>query len=157
MWVRSNPADMALARGLPSTVNHDLQGVFMNAQPLSDAQSALSVVVQRAGDSDVLAVEERHVGSPGADDLLVEVAAGGVNFIDIYQRTASMRWIIRLLPAWRALARCSAWARTSLTLSRVTGWRGRWCPGADIQLTRLFRPLRWCRFLVVCRWRMPRR
>ena len=58
----------------------------MNAQPLSDAQSALSVVVQRAGDSDVLAVEERHVGSPGADDLLVEVAAGGVNFIDIYQR-----------------------------------------------------------------------
>lgn len=38
------------------------------------------------GDIGVLAVQSREVGEPGPGQLLVEVAASGVNFIDVYQR-----------------------------------------------------------------------
>ena len=45
-----------------------------------------ALVVTRHGGSQVLAVEEREVPDPGPGEALVEVAAGGVNFIDVYQR-----------------------------------------------------------------------
>lgn len=45
-----------------------------------------ALVVTATGGPDVLAVEDRAAGTPGPGELLVEVAAAGVNFIDVYQR-----------------------------------------------------------------------
>ncbi len=46
-----------------------------------------AIVVNELGGPEVLTLEERPDPEPGPGDLLVDVAAGGVNFIDIYQRT----------------------------------------------------------------------
>ena len=45
-----------------------------------------ALVVTAHGGPEVLAVEERDAGSPGPGEVLVQVAAIGVNFIDVYQR-----------------------------------------------------------------------
>ncbi len=45
-----------------------------------------SLVVSRTGASDVLVVEDREVAPPGPGQVRVQVAAMGVNFIEIYQR-----------------------------------------------------------------------
>jgi NADPH2:quinone reductase len=45
-----------------------------------------AVVVTEPGGTDVLEVQERPIPGPGAGQLLVEVAASGVNFIDVYKR-----------------------------------------------------------------------
>ena len=50
------------------------------------ARTGPALVVTRHGGREVLAVEERPAAAPGADEVLVEVAAAGVNFIDVYQR-----------------------------------------------------------------------
>ena len=46
-----------------------------------------SVVVPRTGGPDVLTVVDQPAPKPGPGELLVEVSAAGVNFIDIYHRT----------------------------------------------------------------------
>ncbi len=45
-----------------------------------------AVVVSRTGGPEVLELQELPEPVPGADDLLVDVEAAGVNFIDVYQR-----------------------------------------------------------------------
>ncbi len=45
-----------------------------------------ALVVTRHGGPEVLAVEQRTARVPGPGEVLVEVAAVGVNFIDVYQR-----------------------------------------------------------------------
>ncbi len=45
-----------------------------------------AVIVTANGGPEVLEVQERPVPEPGSGQLLVEVAAAGVNFIEIYQR-----------------------------------------------------------------------
>ena len=45
-----------------------------------------AVVVNRTGGPEVLELEERPEPSPGPGDLVVDVDAAGVNFIDVYQR-----------------------------------------------------------------------
>src|SRR2546421_4834615 len=44
------------------------------------------VVGERMGGPEVLAVAEREAPRPGPGEVIVEVAAAGVNFMDIYQR-----------------------------------------------------------------------
>ena len=44
------------------------------------------VVAERQGGPEVLSVAERAAPEPGPGEILVEVAAAGVNFADIYQR-----------------------------------------------------------------------
>ncbi|MEP6851517.1 MAG: quinone oxidoreductase [bacterium] len=51
------------------------------------ATSGRALVVPRPGDASVLEVSSREVSLPGSGELLVEVAASGVNFIEVYQRT----------------------------------------------------------------------
>ncbi|GAA2169952.1 quinone oxidoreductase [Pedococcus bigeumensis] len=51
-----------------------------------DAQTARALVVPRTGDSSVLEVRDVEVPPPGDAQVQVEVAAVGVNFIDVYQR-----------------------------------------------------------------------
>lgn len=46
-----------------------------------------NIVVNRLGGPEVLAIKESADPSPGPLDLVVEVAAAGVNFIDIYVRS----------------------------------------------------------------------
>ncbi len=48
--------------------------------------SAPALVATRTGGVDVLEVRDEPVGEPGPGELLVSVAAVGVNFIDVYQR-----------------------------------------------------------------------
>ena len=45
-----------------------------------------ALVVTRNGGPEVLEVQERPVPEPGPGEVLVEVVAAGVNFIDVYQR-----------------------------------------------------------------------
>lgn len=45
-----------------------------------------ALIVPRHGGPEVLVVEDRDVPGPGPGQALVEVAAGGVNFIDVYRR-----------------------------------------------------------------------
>jgi NADPH:quinone reductase len=45
-----------------------------------------AVVVSRTGGPEVLEVAERPDPSPGAGELLVDIEAAGVNFIDVYHR-----------------------------------------------------------------------
>lgn len=45
-----------------------------------------AVVVSRTGGPEVLELQERPEPVPGAQDLLVDVEAAGLNFIDVYQR-----------------------------------------------------------------------
>ncbi|MDQ2755422.1 MAG: quinone oxidoreductase [Actinomycetota bacterium] len=53
---------------------------------MTDTVSTHSLVVPRTGDSSVLSVQECEVAAPGPGELRVEVAATGVNFIEVYQR-----------------------------------------------------------------------
>ena len=48
--------------------------------------TATALVVPRNGDSSVLQVQEVEVAPPSSGEVQVEVAAAGVNFIDVYQR-----------------------------------------------------------------------
>jgi NADPH2:quinone reductase len=48
--------------------------------------TARALTVPRNGDSSVLEVREVDVAAPGPGEVQVEVAAVGVNFIDVYQR-----------------------------------------------------------------------
>lgn len=61
----------------------------MSSQSVDGSITARSVVVQAEGDSDVLKVEERSVAAPGRGEVRIKVSAGGVNFIDIYQRNGT--------------------------------------------------------------------
>ena len=45
-----------------------------------------AVIVTRPGGVDVLRVEERPTPTPGENEVVVDVAAAGVNFMDIYSR-----------------------------------------------------------------------
>ena len=49
-------------------------------------ESAPALVVTRNGGGDVLEVRDQPLPEPGPDQVLVRVAAAGVNFIDVYQR-----------------------------------------------------------------------
>ncbi|QFG68237.1 quinone oxidoreductase family protein [Ornithinimicrobium pratense] len=48
-----------------------------------------AVIVERTGGPEVLTLVEQETPEPGAGEVLVHVAAGGVNFIDIYQRSGA--------------------------------------------------------------------
>ena len=45
-----------------------------------------ALIVTEPGDREVLKVEDRQIADPGPGELLVEVAASGINFMDVYQR-----------------------------------------------------------------------
>ncbi len=49
-------------------------------------QTTDALVVTEHGSSEVLRIEAREIDQPGPGQLLVQVAAAGVNFIDTYQR-----------------------------------------------------------------------
>ena len=84
------------------------------------ADEIRAVVVTRHGGSDVLEVQSRPRPQPGAGQLLVEVAASGVNFIDVYRARASTRARPRSCSAASAPAGCS---RSAPGVTRLRGRR----------------------------------
>jgi NADPH2:quinone reductase len=50
-----------------------------------------AIVVSRHGGPEVLEAVEREDPVPGPDEALVDIAAGGVNFIDVYYRTGAYK------------------------------------------------------------------
>ena len=52
----------------------------------SPSRTSAALIVTEPGDSRVLQVQDRDVPDPGPGELLVEVAASGVNFVEVYQR-----------------------------------------------------------------------
>ena len=61
----------------------------MQQDQATNAVFARSVVVTGVGGSEVLDVQEREVPPPAPGQVRVQVSAGGVNFIDIYQRNGT--------------------------------------------------------------------
>ncbi|RKT78329.1 NADPH2:quinone reductase [Terracoccus luteus] len=53
---------------------------------MSSTTTASAVTVTEPGDRSVLQVREQPVAPPGSGEVQVEVAAAGVNFIDVYKR-----------------------------------------------------------------------
>src|SRR5437763_15316229 len=53
---------------------------------MGDDEGMRAVVVSEIGGPDVLTVADREAARPGPGQLLVDIAAAGVNFMDIYQR-----------------------------------------------------------------------
>jgi NADPH2:quinone reductase len=53
------------------------------------ADQIRALVVTSNGGPEVLAVQQRPLPEPAADQVVIEVAAAGVNFIDVYQRTGA--------------------------------------------------------------------
>jgi NADPH:quinone reductase len=53
--------------------------------------SARAVVVTRNGGPDVLDVQPRDIPEPGPGEVLVDVAASGINFADVYRREGVYR------------------------------------------------------------------
>ena len=49
-----------------------------------------AVQIERTGDPEVMGLVERADPEPGPGELLVEVAAAGVNFIDTYHRSGAL-------------------------------------------------------------------
>jgi NADPH:quinone reductase len=54
--------------------------------PASPTHTTRALIVTEPGDGRVLQVQDRDIPDPGPGELLVEVAASGVNFIEVYQR-----------------------------------------------------------------------
>lgn len=53
---------------------------------MSATSTARAVIVTKPGDGGVLAVRDIEVAPPGQGEVQVELAAAGVNFIDVYKR-----------------------------------------------------------------------
>src|SRR6478752_7105332 len=53
---------------------------------MAAATTTRALVVPRNGDSSVLEVSDVEVAPPGPGEVQVEVAAVGINFMDVYQR-----------------------------------------------------------------------
>ena len=70
-----------------------------------------AIVYSEYGSPEVLRLEERPKPIPGPDQILVKVAAAGVNFIDIYQRKGMYKVPLPAIPAAKARASWRRWAQ----------------------------------------------
>jgi NADPH:quinone reductase and related Zn-dependent oxidoreductases len=84
------------------------------------------VVGERMGGPEVLAVADRDAPRPGPGEVVVEVAAAGVNYMDIYQRegVGNYRTDRPSCPARKARARSSPSGPTSRTWPWAIMWPG---------------------------------
>ncbi len=83
-----------------------------------------AVVVSEQGDPDNLVVAEVPEPSPGAGDLLVEVDAAGLNFIDTYQRTGLYQMALPFTPGLEGAGVVVAIGSgvTDFTIGDKVGW-----------------------------------
>jgi NADPH2:quinone reductase len=67
-----------------------------------------AVRIDEPGGPEVLKLVEVPTSEPGAHDLLVEVAASGVNYLDVYQRTGAYRGPLPFVPGMEGSGRVRA-------------------------------------------------
>ena len=91
-----------------------------------------AVTAEEHGGPEVLRLTEHDTPAPGPGQLLVDVAAAGVNFADIYARQGIPPYAARCLSCWAARAPGSSRpsARVPRDSARATGSPGPACPAA---------------------------
>ena len=67
-----------------------------------------AIQIEQAGGPEVLKLKEVAIGQPGPGQALVRIAAAGVNFVEIYQRSG--RYPMKL-PVFRAARPAEWWRR----------------------------------------------
>ena len=89
-----------------------------------------AVVVEELGNTDVLRLKDLPSPEPGPGQIVVDVAAAGVNFIDVYHRTGHYPPPAPLpfVPGGEGSGKVVAVAPTSTSWPSATGWRGARCP-----------------------------
>src|SRR6266542_6810899 len=100
--------------------------------PAKGRMDVRAVVVKQHGGPEVLEVSDREAPHTGPGQLLVDVAAAGVNFMDIYHRQGT-RPTPAICPTFRAPRAPAPWRpsdQVSPTSPRATELRGRACRAA---------------------------
>lgn len=59
-----------------------------------------AIVVTQYGGPEVLQIQETEIGKPGKGQILVRMAAAGVNFVEIYQRRGTYPVKLPYVPGW---------------------------------------------------------
>lgn len=85
-----------------------------------------AVVIDRHGGPDVLRPAERQSPEPGPGQVLVEVAAAGVNYIDVYHRTGSYPTVPPFVPGVEGAGTVSATGEgvTTPRVGDLVAWAG---------------------------------
>ncbi len=91
---------------------------------MAPATTARALVVPRTGDSSVLEVRDVEVSPPGDGEVQVEVAAIGVNFIDVYQRQGVYPLSTPFVSCSEGAGTVTAVGREWTTSRSATGLRG---------------------------------
>ncbi|MBR8745197.1 quinone oxidoreductase [Nocardiopsis sp. MG754419] len=83
-----------------------------------------AIVMEEFGGPEVLRVQETDAPEPGAGQILVDVAARGVNFIDVYQRSGVYQVALPFVPGMEAAGTVAAVGEgvTDLTVGQRVGW-----------------------------------
>ena len=90
-----------------------------------------AIVVTETGGPEVMVLAEHPDPEPGPGQVVVEAAAAGVNFIDIYRRSGVVQAAAAVRArAARARAPSSPSGRASPSSPWATGWRGHDGPGS---------------------------
>jgi NADPH2:quinone reductase len=96
-----------------------------------------SIVVEKTGGPEVLAVREQEVSAPGPGEVLVRCAAAGVNFIDVYFRTGLYPRPLPFVAGLEGAGRVEAVGEgvSGLAPGDRVAWTG--VPGSYAQLVRV--------------------
>jgi NADPH:quinone reductase len=83
-----------------------------------------AIVVSENGGPDVLAIAEQPDPEPGPDEVVVDVAASGVNFADIAKRTGRMPEQLPFIPGHEAAGVVSSVGSqvSGVTVGDRVGW-----------------------------------
>src|ERR1700744_4924377 len=92
-----------------------------------------AIVVTELGGPEVLALAERPHPVPGPGEVAVEVAAAGVNFIDIYRRSGVYRQPVPYVPGHEGAGTVTAVGDgvTEFSVGDHVAWND--CPGSSAQ------------------------
>jgi NADPH2:quinone reductase len=85
-----------------------------------------AIQVDRVGGPDVLQLVERDLGDPPAGHVRIEVAAAGVNYADVYQRTGLYSTSLPYFPGGEGSGRVvgSAPDATDVSIGQRVAWQG---------------------------------
>ncbi|WP_026423971.1 quinone oxidoreductase family protein [Actinokineospora inagensis] len=100
-----------------------------------------AIVVTENGGPEVLALAEVDAKTPGPDEVLVRVAAAGVNYIDTYQRSGAYKVPLPFVPGKEGAGTVEA-VGSSVTGIAV-GDRVAWAQGNDSYAEQVVLPAAW--------------
>ncbi|MFD0593964.1 alcohol dehydrogenase catalytic domain-containing protein [Catellatospora coxensis] len=103
-----------------------------------------AVQITQYGGAEVLTPAEVDLPVAGPGQAVVEIAATGVNFIDVYHRQGRYPTPLPFVPGVEAAGRSPRWGRTSPRCRSASGSAGSWRPGRT-RRPRLCPWTGWCR------------